>query len=286
MAAVADAPQSAAPCARPASAQTSAGTRPRSMFARELRHGCPVLVRPPVEVEAGSPAARCGTGRFQGTPAYCWQPTVEPTSIGRARQPDSAPLRLTVRLLPAARMEHRDWPESAAVDVDAEATAADVRDKLAQMGLDWGPLAGRCWGEIDELGRQSGNVGIERSRLLHLGMTLKWDVSLKEQGVVDGSELKLHRPCCRSWRAAQFPTHAPQVRPATAPVARPHPRALGTTALRFGRYDEAKKLRDEGEVARREQRRFDQQRGGALSRPFRTAGVVRRLPSDAAAATT
>merc|ERR1719386_669842 len=65
----------------------------------------------------------------------------------------------------------------------------DVKRLLIAAGVSWGPLLPRDGGPADIAEDQT----MEAARMLFLGMPLKEDVPLMEQGVCDGSKLRLLR---------------------------------------------------------------------------------------------
>lgn len=123
----------------------------------------------------------------------------------RQPRPCARMFRLTVHLMPGSLMREKEWLQTISLEVSEDSTGDDVREQLARTRHDWGPLAPPCWGAISELH----NVGVERCRLLYKGMPLKLEVPLKEQGIVDGSVLRVLRPHSLAWRAPEAPSHAP-----------------------------------------------------------------------------
>lgn len=148
------------------------------------------------------------------------------------RQPPRL-LQLTVHLMPGAFMRGKEWQDIISVEVCETASAGDVKECLSRLGCDWGPLATPCWGAIHELH----NAGVlERCRMLHKGMPLKLEASLKEQGVTNGGVLRLLRPSSAPWRALESPPNALPI-PSIAAVPKRFPRRA-ISPLAFGQLPE------------------------------------------------
>merc|ERR1740130_148815 len=99
------------------------------------------------------------------------------------------PMRLVVNIMPGAMVMNRSRPQSVHLVVYGMVFPVDVKRRLVEAGLSWGPLMPRHGVPLDPPEGQD----LDDARLLFRGMPLKCDVSLQEQGVVDGSELRMLR---------------------------------------------------------------------------------------------
>lgn len=113
-----------------------------------------------------------------------------PASPGTLRAP--RPMHLVVKIMPGAFMASANHVGDVVLKVYGDASVADVKAKLAEAGLFWGPLIPRAGGPHDEHDIHD----VDGARLLFRGMPLRSDRSLQSQGVADGSEVRLLRPRC------------------------------------------------------------------------------------------
>lgn len=216
------------------------GGRPESAVPVEMsRVGAPEDRRPgtaplPTKQDPLELATAVRAAKAEEYPGFYWRPAtsgavpLKSRTLAQAggRTPEQATrqlqqsqhlariCRLTVHLMPGSVIREKEWLQTITIEASEDSTGDDIREQLVRTRHDWGPLAPPCWGAIHE----AHNVGIERCRMLHKGMPLKLKASLKDQGVVDGSVLRVLRPSSQPWRALETPSHAlPNPSPADVP---------------------------------------------------------------------
>jgi len=99
------------------------------------------------------------------------------------------PIRLQINIMPGGMMANSNRPESASLLANGPIFVDDIKRRLVEAGLSWGPLMPRDGGS----GNPPEGQSLDGARLLFRGMPLKLDVPLQAQGVSDGSELRLLR---------------------------------------------------------------------------------------------
>lgn len=110
----------------------------------------------------------------------------EPAILQRAPRFD-----VVVRVMHGAVLKGAHWADQLWLSLSPDACVAEVEQLLMQGGVRFEPARPHDWAQAHE--HEDCQLGEGLSRLLLGGARLRRDVPLKEQGVTDGTELKLFR---------------------------------------------------------------------------------------------